>query len=241
MPQIYPVAQKAIPSAASDGVAKWARSDQYGAFHARNELLAWAEEGSYFKVTNPTPGTGIAMGIQTTFSDTANVLFLLRNGSATKYIIPHYIRLVNTVAGASTTSSNILVVTDTGNRYTAGGTDLTTDIVCANSGLGPSSAVDVARFGIITAAAVVAKRKVARSVVKTQAAPCWIVGDEVKIAFSDDADQGLLSGAAAARFVVNTGPVVLGAQNHCLLIHMWNIANATTAPSWELEAAWWER
>jgi hypothetical protein len=169
------------------------------------------------------------------------VLALMRNGSATKSVIPHYIRLICTAAGASTTSSHLAIMLDNANRYTSGGTDMTLEIFNANSAGGPATSVDVLRFGIITAAAVVSRRKVTRAVLKTQAAPCWIVGDEVKIIFSQDADQGLISGAGAARYVVNAGPVVLGGQNHCMLIHMWNPANATTAPSWETEWAWWER
>lgn len=240
MPQTFGKAQNAIPSPVADTSQAQIRTDTYGAIHNINELQAWAREGSYFKACNATMGTGVAMGIQAAFSDTANVLFLMRNGSASKVIIPHYIRLINTAAGASTTSSNIAIVLDTANRYSTGGTDLTGNIVCSNSGLGPSSAVDVLRYSC-TAAAAVAKRQVARATLKTQAAPCWTVGDQVKIQFGDDADTGALNGAASVGIAVNVGPVILGGQNHCMLVHMWNPANATTAPSWEFELAWWER
>lgn len=217
-------------------------ADDFGALHVRNESLIWCEQGTYYKATNATPGTGIAMGIQTAFSDTANVLLLMRSASATVKVIPHYVRLINTVAGATTTSSRLVVAVDTANRYSSGGTDLTTEIVGGNTGAGPASVVDVLRFGAITASAVSARRRLINAQLKTQAAPCWVVGDEVKILFgSDDGDQGLLSGAAAARYIVNCGPVVLEGANHCLLFHMWNPANATTAPSWEIEMGWFER
>jgi hypothetical protein len=220
------------------------RTDSSGGVLVRCHSLAWTEEGTYFRATNATLGTGVAMGIQTAFSATANVLLLLRSGSATKRITPHYIRLINTAAGASTTSSNVAVVLDTANRYSSGGTDLTGNIANAISSVAPSgSAVDVLRFNC-TAAAAVAARTVGRAILKTQAAPCWTVGDEVLLTFGDPAlgvQAGALNGAASVAITKNFGPCVLQGQNHCLLVHMWNPANATTAPSWEFEIAWWER
>lgn len=230
-------------SAAADGARVIQRFDQYGGAHNRNELLAWAEEGSYFKATNPTEGTGIAMGIQTAYSETANVLALMRSSSNTVRVIPHYVRFICTAAGATTTSSNLSVVVDTANRYNTGGTDLTTEIKNSASNLSPASVVDVLRFGAITANGVSAKRKLGRAVLKTQAAPCWNVGDELLLNFLTfgEGAHGLLSGAGAATIQKNFGPVVLFGANHSLLFHMWNPANATTAPSWECEFAWWER
>ena len=240
MSQINGKAGVILPTASADGTFPALRTDEFGAVHARNELLAWAQEGSYFKACNATMGTGVAMGIQAAFSDTANVLFLMRNGSATKKIIPHYIRLINTAAGATTTSSHLAIVLDTANRYSTGGTDLTTNIVCATSGSGPTSAVDVLRYSC-TGAAAVAKRQVARAMLKTAAAPCWVVGDEVRITFGEDADSSAFNATTPAKYPANVGPVVIAGQNHCMLVHMWNPANATTAPSWEFELAWWER
>jgi hypothetical protein len=238
------IARRTLPTLASDGAGVQLRLDGYGSLHARSELLAFAEEGTYFRATNATFGAGgIAMGIQTTFSDTANVLFLMRNSSATKRVIPHYIRLICTATGSTTTSSNIAIVTDTANRYSSGGTDLTTAIVNADTGTANTSVVDSLRYNC-TAAAVSAKRQVARAVLKTQALPCWALGDELVISFGDPAlsgGHGLISGSAASATVKNVGPVVLAGANHCMLVHMWNPANATTAPSWEFELAWWER
>lgn len=240
--QIHTQVQTLPPSVSSDGVQKNIRGDKYGAPHVRSEIFAWAEEGSYFRTSNATIGTGVAMGIQTSFSATANVLFLMRNTSASKVVIPHYIRLVNTAAGASTTSSNIAIVTDTANRYSSGGTDLAAQIVNAATTTGASSSGVDLRYNC-TAASAVAARTVGRAVLKTQAAPCWTVGDEVLLTFGEVNGGGLgpLSGTATVSIQKSFGPVVLGGQNHCLLVHMWNPANATTAPSWEFELAWWER
>lgn len=237
------IARRSLPTLAADGANVKLRLDSYGGMMSRSELLSWAEEGTYFKACNATMGTGIAMGIQTSFSDTANVLLLMRNSSSTKRVIPHYVRLICTAAGASTTSSHMAIVTDTANRYSSGGTDLSSSIVNADTGTANTSVVDALRYSC-TAAAVSAKRQVARFGLKTQAAACWAVGDEVLINFTDlatSAGHGLISGSAAASIVRNVGPVVLNGANHCMLLHMWNVANATTAPSWEIEVAWWER
>lgn len=200
-------------------------------------------EGEFFKVCNPTFGTGIAMGIQTGFSDTANVLFLMRNGSPRKKVVPLYLRLINTAAGASTTSAHLGIVIDNANRYNTGGTDLLAQTSGVNSdasapnasGLG---AVDLLRYNC-TALAAVSKRQVARVGLKIQAAPCWVVGDEVLIVFGDEFSQpGTFAGSTPQRFVHSVGPTVLSGLGHCLLVHMWNVANATTPPSWEFEFAW---
>jgi hypothetical protein len=241
MPQVFGKSQgDTLPAEAAAGLPVALLMDEFGAAITREEIRAACEQGTYYKACNPTLGTGIAMGIQTAFSDTANVLAILRNTSAAKKIIPHYIRLINTVAGATTTSSRAAVVLDTANRYSSGGADLTASIVNANSANGAASIADL-RFGALTAAAVAAKRQVANMQLKTQVAPCWTVGDEVRIIFGADADAQLLSGAGPMCIVKNVGPVVLGGQNHSLLLHMWNPANATTPPSWECEFAWWER
>jgi hypothetical protein len=240
MPQIYGIVRTNIPAEDADGVSRQVLVDEFGSQIVKEELFALTELGSLFRACNATFGTGVAMGIQTSFSDTANVLFLMRNGSATKKIIPRYINLLCTAAGASTTSSRLAIVLDTANRYSSGGTDLSGNIVNANSGKAPTSAIDVLRYNC-TASAAVAKRQVANIQLKTQAAPCWVVGDSVFINFGALNDLGAISGTAANRLTCGVAPVVLEGQNHCMLIHMWNPANATTAPSWEFELAWLEK
>ena len=231
-----------LPGTVADGTQKQYRTDRYGAPHVRNELLAWAEDGSYFRaLSNATPLTGVAQAITTSFSATAVPLVMV-NGSSTKRIIPHYIRLTCTAAGSTTTSSAFAISIDSANRYSSGGTDISGLIYNANTALGPSTAVSVLRIGTVTAAAAGAgTRYVSHGQLKVQAAPCWTVGDEVRIMFGSDADSGATSGAATIAIVKNVGPVVLGAQNSSLILHLWNVANATTAPSWAWEIAWWER
>lgn len=246
MTQVHGIIQSVTPSSGADGVQKQARADRYGALHTRNEMLAWAEEGTYFRaLASPTtPLTGVAQGITTGFSATAVPLVMV-NGSSTVCVIPHYIRLVNTVAGASTTSSNAAISIDTANRYSSGGTDLLAAIFGANTAMGPASALSTLRFGTVTASAAGAgTRYMANLALKAQTAPCWTLNDEVLITFGDPSMAGAAgpsSGSTTLTIVKNVGPVILGGQNHSLILHLWNVANAATAPSWALELAWWER
>lgn len=194
-----------------------------------------ALKGRYFRAVNPTMGTGIAMGIQTTFSDTANVLFLLQN--AGKQVCLDYLRLICTVAGASTTASDLAIVTDSILRYSAGGNGV--DVVNAQH---PSSITSAAFLSFnCTAGAASAKRKMSRLRLKTQAAPCWTVGDQIFIKFGGASCGGFgaTNGTTAQYLAFDVGPVIVSPAGS-LLFHMWNTANATTAPSWEIEFGWWE-
>lgn len=245
MTQIHGIIQSALPSTGSDATQRQSRMDKYGALHSRGELFAWAEEGSYFRaLASSTPGGGVAQAITTSFSATAVPLVMV-NGSSSKIIIPHYIRLVNTAAGSTTTSSQAAISIDTANRYSSGGTDLLTLVYCANTAYGPASSLSKLRAGTVTASAAGGgTRYVSNFSLKAQTAPCWTVGDEVLISFGDaglSGHAGLTSGAATVSIVRNVGPVILGAQNSSMILHLWNVANATTAPSWAFEIAWWER
>lgn len=245
MPQNYGITYEASkPGTSADGSAKLVRTDKFGAQHVRNEVLAWAQEGSYFRaIGNATPMTGTAQAITTAFSAT-DVPLVMVNGSSTVSVIPHYIKLINTAAGASTTSSLAAISIDANNRYSSGGTDISGLIMNSNTALGPSSVVSVLRIGSVTASAAGAgTRYIYNDSLKVQAAPCWTVGDTVRFNFSltGDADPQPMSGTTPISISKLVGPVVLGGQNSSLILHLWNVANATTAPSWAWEIAWWER
>lgn len=234
-----------LPGTASDGTAKTQLLDAYGATQTRAELLAWAEQGSYFRaLASATPGAGVAQAVTASFSATAVPLVMV-NGSSTKKIIPHYIRMVNTAAGASTTSSLAAISIDSANRYASGGTDISGLIYCANSALGPATSVSVLRVGAVTASAAGAGTRYLSNVsLKAAVAPCWVVGDEVLFVFNDfqmSGSAGPLTGTTPTCIVKNVGPAILGGQDDSLILHLWNVANAATPPSWAFEVAWWER
>ncbi len=199
-----------------------------------------AAVGQYFRATNPTFGTGIAMSIVTAFTATSPLMTIV-NGAPTggPSIYLDYIKLMNTVAGASSTQAHIGTVLDLANRYSSGGTTLTGNPVNTGSKNAPVASIN---FGAIVATAASGSvRLLGRDIIKTQAAPCWVVGDEVFIKCENvDTPAGATNGAATAIYPAPMGPVII-APGHTFLLYMWNIANATTAPSWEVEVAWWER
>jgi hypothetical protein len=206
---------------------------------ARSEMLAWAEGGDYYRVCSAV-GTPIAGAITTSFSATAALFALVWGG--TKLLIPHYLRLTCTTAPASATSSHMAIIADTINRYSSGGTDLLTLIKNARSDDSTASLMTAAWFGAVVAPAASAPRVLSRFAIKTQTAPAITVGDEIIVNFLGDPNgSGLTSGAATSSIVKNVGPVVLGSAAHSLLFHMWNPANAATAPQYEMEFAFWER
>jgi hypothetical protein len=254
VPQIYGLVNTPVPAAGADGTQSQVRASRYGEPYVLNPLgpgNTSTLDGYSFVYANPTMGTGIAMGIQTTFSATANVLCIIRNtaagGGRSTYL--RYIRLINTVTGATTSASDIACTIDTANRYSSGGTQL----VAGNNYSGSANVeATTVHFGACTAAAVVTPRVVGRAKLKVQAATCWTIGDEVLLTFGGADAGGSGAGFGTGLFATAVvgavgihkamGPVVLGpGNNHSFLLHMWNTANATTAPSWEVEVGLFER
>jgi len=87
-----------------------------------------SDEGSYFKATNPAPSTGIAHALQGAFSDTTNVLFVLRNtdGEGAKRLYLDYVKLLYVSASpTAATAIEAAVKIDNTNRYSSGGTAIT--------------------------------------------------------------------------------------------------------------------
>jgi hypothetical protein len=196
--------------------------------------------GQYFRATNGTFGTGTGMSIVTTFVATSPLLTIVNGAPAGgPSIYVDYIKLMNTVAGATTTQAHIGTVLDLANRYSSGGAALTGAPVNSGSKAAPIASIN---FGAIVATAASASvRLLGRDIIKTQAAPCWVVGDEVFIKCENvDTPAGATNGAGTAIYPAPMGPVII-APGHTFLLYMWNVANATTAPSWEVEVAWWER
>lgn len=187
-----------------------------------------------YKALSPTPGTGIAQAIQTSFSATSAVVHL-RNPSSLKYR-PLYIRLINTVVGASTTRSEGLVAIDSGtDRYTSGGSVLSA--VNADMSDTTASSALVRAGALVMAAESSLVRRAARFQLRTA---IMVQFEEWLITFGDDAHIfNTLSGTAAQRQVVDVGSHVVGPSQD-LVFHLWNPGNAATPPSWEVEVAWTE-
>jgi hypothetical protein len=130
------------------------------------------------------------------------------------------------------------VTIDNTDRYLSGGTTISP--VNVNSGSSNASIAQVV-FGAITTSAVSNKRNVYRSVLKAQASPNWVVGDQVIVNFgAQESSSGEASGTTARVFARSSSPIVIAPQ-HCALIHVWNVGNAVAAPNWEFDLGMWER
>jgi hypothetical protein len=220
----------------------------------RKHLLS--DQGSYFMVQNPTPGTGFAAGITTSYSALAAFITLF-NGAALpsapggnyRRIYLDYIRLICSAAGASTTSAHAVCSVDNGNRYVSG-TASTPAPVSPNMDTGNlvlaqqyQTAVGVVQVGpLVASAATAAVRLAGRAVLRVAAAPCWIAFDELVIHFGDE-DLGevqAVTPTTAIRSDVWMPPIIIGPQQ-TFLFQPYNVANAVTPPSFEYEVGWWER
>mgnify|MGYP001569415108 CR=1 FL=1 len=207
-------------------------------------VISTLKAGGYYLGTNPTWGTGLAASIVTAY-DATKPLVVIRNtsapaaGATAQDLIPLWIRLICTAAGSSSTASDLALVLDPSNRYTSGGTSLV--MAQTNSAIGETFGGTV-HVGVIVAPAVGASvRYIGRAKVKTQASPCWALGDQVLITFGEVVAPFAAppNGTATIIVPVQFPPVVIAGRNttHSLLLHMWNTDNATTAPSFEVEVA----
>jgi len=209
-----------------------------------------ADEGSYFVTQNAQTGIATAAA-PTTFSAT-NPFILIYNGCnpsddfATRLYLD-YIMLLVSAAGAGSTSVQFAITKDIGNRYTSGGTDLTSNIATT----GPTSLGTLTRVyaGNITAAAASGNVKtvVGNRIFKIMTAPALTIGDEYTARFGAtnivESMQYLNNSTTLTSIVNNTKnlpPVVIGA-NESFLLHLWLPGQNTTPPTLIPELGWWER
>lgn len=243
---------RALPVPQSESLEVEARAGRYGSqiiesIIPTKHLLA--DEGSYFICTNPTIGTAVAYGAQTSFSDTASGLFVIKNGDSpsrwdSKRIYLDYLRLDLTTAPASTVSMEFAVKLDNIIRVPTGGsatiTPVNTNIDDTRVSVGQMYAFSAAAATVPASGA--QARTVARAHISTS---LGIVGDEYLIQFGG-VDVAPSSGALTAarltqptRIVGNAAPVIIGPQQYAV-IYMWWLT-AGSAPSFEYEVTWFER
>jgi hypothetical protein len=210
---------------------------------------ALADEGSYFVVTNPTPGTAVAYALQTTFSDTADGLFVIQNANPAggPNVWLDYLKLILAgTAPTATQSMEFTVRTDSNSMVPtansvqiAGGAGAQT-IFSTNQPDPTSPAVNMWAYnaGAMTVPATSASgRRVARAHIATG---LGIAGDEYELQFGAP-DRGAgntgmtaVRASSPARVVGHCAPVVLQPQQWAV-VNMWWLTAATTAPSFEYE------
>jgi hypothetical protein len=236
----------------ADAVPQTVRLGPYGeqvVLNAEDAPNVQALSGArYQALTVPAVSpAGVAMGIQTTFSDTANIAFILVNGSAAggKRVVMDYVKVRITAAGSTTTAVEAAIEIDTTNRYSSGGTALA--VANATTETNQASVVSQCKYAAVTATAAGGSRKwLWHALIRKAAAPVWIVGDTIHFNFGEVGEGSLVSAALISSTDANgtafarpVPPAVIG-PGGSLLLHIANVANATTAPSILVEAGWHE-
>jgi hypothetical protein len=244
---LYGQVSRPRPSAQPEGTRRAVRVSGRGEPDVRSltgsKLHAVADEGSYFVVTNPTPGTGIAGHAAPSTSEATKPLLYLRNtlelgADEGKRVYLDYIQLQVTAAGSNGTNVRAILRADSGNdRFSSGGSALTP--VNPNMASTETSGV-TARFGAVTAAAAssdvrLVHHQLVRPVIN-------VVGDTYLFTFgaSSRRANGLIpSGTTIANVEVNCPPVVLGPKQ-MFLLHMLATSQSAAA-SYEVSAGFWVR
>ena len=212
-----------------------------------------SDEGSYFAVGNPTPGTGIAMTISTVFSDTV-AMFAVKNGDdknnqAAKRIYLDYLRLMlfGTPPTAQVSRQFAFKRSKATDREptTAANKTVLAPVNLAGGAGRPS----VGRWLSYSAAAamtvpasVASDEVVGRCSIPTG---IGIAGDEYIVKFGSDPGesvQGLTAAKAVVpgRYVTHAGPIIIE-PGEWLVIHEWCLTEATNGPTFEFEIGAWER
>jgi len=231
----------ALPTATGSNVDVANRSGRYG-----DQFVApigagrtnVCDEGSYFVVTNPTPGTGLAtIATLTALADTSPFFMLINNASAGgKRVYMDYIKLLVTDAGTAGASLHYNVKIDNGvGRYTSGSALTSTP---QNCNMDSSVATGCLAYGgpLVAAAATAAARLLGGGLFKVSIP---VVGDNYILTFGCPA-SGVGQGVATiANAVLNHAPVVIGPQQS-FFFHIW-LPSQSAASSYEIEVGWWER
>jgi len=223
------------------------RLDPYGAPYTQplvRKSHNLADEGSYFVTNNAQ--SGLASAYNTAFTSTAPFI-LIYNGGTVRVALD-YISLTAIVAGACTTTAGYIaaaVVTDTGNRYSSGGTNLTANIVNPNYAYSAAPAGVVVYAGAITATAAVAARTIVgvRNLrPNVSATVINVVGDMNLINF------GSVEGATGSITIANANimpqafpPVVVAPSTSALFYLTYPVMSAPSAATFAPELGFWVR
>lgn len=213
-----------------------------------NSDVAACDEGSYYVVTNPTPGTVIATTTSVvddaatasaTHAQNAPVMHLLNKYGATdsnaKTLYPRYIRMMLSQVPTSATTWRFAIRLGTAARYTSGGSALSLVNTNTNSSnVSPS----ICYFGAVLTALDPANRLVANG---TVGSVIPVTLDVWTFTFGDIVQpSNFLSSASATKNVTISLPALAIGPGGYMQFEMWGASNAA-APSWEFEMGVVER
>jgi hypothetical protein len=234
---------RALPTPVTDGLSTDARFGRYGEnlnIPLLTPLHGVADEGSYYILTNPTPGTGIAtLAAPTAYVVTSPYVLVKNNDVPTgKRVYFHYIKLITTSAGTGGASLHYNIVIDNIARYTSGSGLATIPALPVNVNMDSSNTSITQCYAgpLVAAAAGTSARLLGGGIFKTGIP---IVGDTYIANFGAESFNVGSAVATINSVVFQHPPVIIGPQS-CLLFYLW-LPSQSGATSYEIEAGWWER
>lgn len=223
-----------------------------GPFGLPTQRQLLAINGSYWTVTNPTPGTAIVGGLLTSFSETANGFMLVRNTAQAggKVIVFDRMKMTQTAtAPTGTLQMHFETKLETAQVIATGNVSAANTRVPVNSRPGmsptPSSVASVQTFaaGQMTIPAASGTRS--QVDLGFLATGVTVANDEYVVEFGTDASASTKVGLTAARatdparHVTQMAPLVIDPQ--CTgWINMWWVTAGANTPSFEFSLSWIE-
>lgn len=214
---------------------------QVGLLSPRQLLAA---NGSYYVATTPTPGTGVATGVVTGFSATADGLFTISNNNPLggRSIYLDYLALnMSGTAPTVTTVMKMAAFLESGIVAPSAG-----NVAVVPKPVNPLSAGTGAVVNMFSAAMMTIPAAVGtRSLVANWSIPTslGITGDSYVTQFGGD--QSVIGGStavratAAARLAVVTAPITIP-PNYTAILDWWWLTMATNGATFEVELGYAE-
>ena len=245
MPQLFGKANRAQPTSVADGAQVQIRTTGYGEVvttQLGDNHNSLADEGSYYKVTNGTPGVSTTnfAAPGASFSNTAPQFILHNNNAAGgKRIYIDYVRIYLAASSAGAGVGCAVTIDPGQNRRSSGGTQFTAVNVNSDVATAAGGLFYWASGTALAATAGAAPRLVSRHQFKTQATPVGTAGDVFSMDFGEHmSGSATLAGALVPQvYPASVGPVVIGGGTS-MCFYLWGF---TAAPLLEWEIAWWER
>lgn len=213
---------------------------------------ALAEEGSYFTTNNAQ--TGISLGTPVAFVATTPICVISNldspsNPSAKRINLDYLNFQITAAGGAASTLASVpfAIVVDATNRFSSGGTSLTSAVTNPNMDSSVRSSIANVVFGAITATAATGS---ARTIVGQRflrpfisATVATVIGDDITLTFGGVESPGTMSIVIANMVKQNhsIAPVMIG-PGQSALVYVWLTGATTPAAISALpELGWWER
>lgn len=239
---------RALPIAQPEDQEVEQRGDKYGntwTYGVTTSTHPYADDGSSFCMTNPTPGTALLYSIQTTFVDTTPFLYIFNQETAANGAAPdvciEQIKIIVTVAPATSTAAFYAIVLDNAPRTFTTDNTATLTPVLPNFGVSPRSAFPLIKVqNSLTNSVITASSPSKRIIARGSLGGLPVAGDTLRIILGR-VDGGAFSGSATAGAKSDNSPGFEIAPLTSAVVHLWFPGNAATGLSYEFEMSGWIR